>query len=82
MSEIVDRLLVIVMTIAGPQRTPADAGANTRLWGGGFWLDSIELMHLMLACDDAFGPPAGALPPPESLETVGALAATLAARRR
>jgi hypothetical protein len=82
MDHIVARLLPIVGRIAGPTRTPADAGADTRLWGGGFWLDSIELMHLMLACDDEFGPPAGPPPAPDALATVGALAASLAGRRR
>jgi acyl carrier protein len=50
------RILDIVARIAGPDRTPPDATASTRLWGGGFWLDSIDLLDLMLGCDAAFGP--------------------------
>ncbi len=53
---ILARVLAIAGTIAGPNRTPPDAGPSTPLWNGGFWLDSLDLMDLMLACDAAFGP--------------------------
>ena len=49
------RVLAIAAGIAGPNRTPPDAGASTPLWNGGFWLDSLDLIDLMLACDSAFG---------------------------
>ena len=53
---ILARVLAIAARIAGPNRTPLDAGPSTPLWNGGFWLDSLDLMDLMLACDAAFGP--------------------------
>jgi acyl carrier protein len=51
-----ERVLEIVRGVAGRDRTPPGAGAGTRLWGDGFWLDSIDLLDVMLACDEAFGP--------------------------
>jgi acyl carrier protein len=52
---VLPRVLEIVAAIAGPNRRPPDPGARTRLAAGGFWLDSIDLLELMLACDEAFG---------------------------
>ena len=59
-------------------------GASTRLWGGGFWLDSIDLIELMLACDAAFGPVFASMPPSvmADIKTVGDLAAVIEARSR
>jgi hypothetical protein len=51
---VLPRVLAIVAGIAGPNRRPTAPGPATRLWGGGFWLDSIDLLELMLACDAAF----------------------------
>ena len=48
------RVIDIVSRIAGPQRTPSTITRDTRLWQGGFWLDSIELLEVLLACDAAF----------------------------
>ena len=51
---IVERVLQIVIAVAGPTRTPADAGPDTPLCDGGFWLDSIGLLETVLACEAEF----------------------------
>jgi acyl carrier protein len=78
------QVLDIVSQIAGPNRKPTDPGANTRLWGGGFWLDSIDLIEVMLACDAAFGPVFASMPPSVmgDIKTVGDLAAVIEAQSR
>lgn len=77
------RVLDIVSQIAGPNRMPTDPGASTRLWGGGFWLDSIDLIELMLACDAAFGPIFASRPSVMAdIKTVGDLAAVIEAQSR
>jgi acyl carrier protein len=75
------RVLDIVRQIAGPNRTPPEPGASTRLWGGGFWLDSIDLLDLMLACDAAFGPVFASTPRSvmANIKTIGDLAAAIEA---
>lgn len=50
-----ERVQVIVTRIAGPTRTPADAGPDTPLGTDGFWLDSITTLEVILACEDEFG---------------------------
>jgi acyl carrier protein len=55
-SSTLELVLEIVRGVAGRDRTPPGAGEGTRLWGDGFWLDSIDLLDVMLACDEAFGP--------------------------
>jgi acyl carrier protein len=44
----------LVERVAGPSRTPADAGGETRL-GDGYWLDSVELLEVLIACEKEFG---------------------------
>jgi len=51
---VVDRVLKIVAAVAGPSRTPADAGADTPLCDAGFWLDSLALLELVMACEAEF----------------------------
>jgi acyl carrier protein len=83
-ADAVARVLDIVSQIAGPNRTPTDPGASTRLWGGGFWLDSIDLLELMLACDAAFGPVFASMPRSvmADIKTIGDLAAVIEAQSR
>lgn len=50
-----DRVRDIVTRIAGPHRTPANAGPATPLAEGGFWLDSIALLEVIVACETEFG---------------------------
>jgi acyl carrier protein len=81
-----DDVLEVVRTIlervAGPARMPSRIDLDTRLGDGG-WLDSIELLDVVIACETSFGI---AFDQPGdlengSLETVGAFAALIRARR-
>ena len=54
-AELLDRVLDMVTRTAGPARTPAGAGHDTPLRQGGFWLDSIDLIELAVACEVEFG---------------------------
>mgnify|MGYP001325752158 CR=1 FL=1 len=45
----------VVTSIAGAHRSPAGAGPDTPLTEGGFWLDSVHLLEVFIACEDAFG---------------------------
>ena len=49
-----DRVLAVVLRVAGPARTPADAGPDTPLGAGGFWLDSVDLVEVAVACEHEF----------------------------
>ena len=49
------RVESIVLRVAGPGRTPTAANADTPLGEGGFWLDSVDLLDLILACEHEFG---------------------------
>jgi acyl carrier protein len=71
----VAQVLSIVTRIAGPDRTPRGAGRDTRLADGGFWLDSVDLLETVLACEEAFGVAFDAATDltEQSLSTVGTL---------
>jgi acyl carrier protein len=49
------QVLAVVARVAGLHRSPADAGPDTPLVDGGFWLDSVHLLEAIIACEDAFG---------------------------
>jgi acyl carrier protein len=49
------RVQALAVAIAGPDRTPADLGPDTALIHGGFWLDSVSLLELIIACEAEFG---------------------------
>lgn len=51
---LLDATRALVGRIAGPSRTPRDAGPETRL-GDGYWLDSVELLEVLVACEKEFG---------------------------
>ena len=55
--------------IAGPSRAPADAGPDTPLGDGGFALDSVEILELIVATEIEWGIEIDpkALMPPEVL---------------
>ena len=79
---VVERLCAIVARVIGAPRVPADAGAGTVLRDGGLWLDSMELLQVVIACEAQFGitfKPAEDLLG-DGLETLGTLARVI--RRR
>lgn len=49
-----ERVRQVVARIAGPARTPPDAGPDTPLAAGGFWLDSVDLVEVIVACEEEF----------------------------
>lgn len=51
---VVHEVQAIVERVAGPSRTPDGAGPDTSL-AEGFWLDSMELLDIVLACEQQFG---------------------------
>ena len=48
------RIRALVRRVAGPSRAPADSGPDTPLTEGGFWLDSVELLEVVVACESEF----------------------------
>jgi len=50
----VARLVAILTQVAGPDRTPDGVGSETPINEGGFWLDSADLLEVVLACEEAF----------------------------
>jgi len=48
-----ERVQAIVRRVAG--FSPADAGPDTPLIEGGFWLDSVGLLEAIMACEAEFG---------------------------
>lgn len=76
-------VLAIAVRIAGPERTPPGARGETPLGQGGFRFDSIGLLELIVACEEAFGlsfDPDVDLSP-ATLATVGSLAEAVRAKR-
>lgn len=49
-----EQVQAIIMRIAGPERSTADAGPDTPLREGGFAFDSVHLLRAILACENAF----------------------------
>jgi acyl carrier protein len=81
-TSILQRVLSLVATVAGPARTPAGAGPDTPLRDGGFWLDSVDLVELVIACEAEFNLRLDGRTDLSgtSLATVGTLAEMVAAR--
>ena len=81
MDPVLRRVIEIVTQVAGPGRTPAEVGPSTPLAVGGFWLDSMELFEVILACEAAFGPVFGGLDEDAAriLHTAGSLATAIRA---
>ena len=81
---VVEGLCAIVARVVGAPRVPADAAAGTLLGDGGLWLDSMELLQVVLACEAQFGitfEPAEDLIG-DGLETLGTLAGVIRRRSR
>ncbi len=52
---ILERVQRVVVRTAGAARTPPDAGPDTPLGEAGFWLDSVDLVEVVVACESEFG---------------------------
>lgn len=52
---IIARVHGLVTRIAGPDRTPDDAGPDTPLGESGYGFDSLDLLEVILACEHEFG---------------------------
>jgi acyl carrier protein len=50
-----ERVLAVVAAVAGPSRTPPHPAPDTPLGEDGFWLDSVDLMEVVVACEKEFG---------------------------
>jgi acyl carrier protein len=48
------RVEAIVAAVAGPLRQPDAGGPDTPLGESGFWLDSVDLLEIVLACEREF----------------------------
>jgi acyl carrier protein len=75
------RVLELAGRLPGARRPPEVPGPDTPLADGGFWLDSVGLLELIVACEEAFGicvDPADLTP--ERLGSAGGLAALIESR--
>jgi len=48
------RVQAIVTAVAGDRRVPSDAGPDTPLGDEGYWLDSVDVLEVILACESEF----------------------------
>ena len=55
------QLIAILTRVAGLDRTPRRAGRQTPIGENGFWLDSVDLVEVVLACEEAFAVEFGSL---------------------
>lgn len=53
-SNTIMRVIDLASRVAGPDRTPRDAGPETPLAEDGFWLDSVGLLEMIVACEAEF----------------------------
>lgn len=72
---LLDAARALVTRVAGPSRTPPGSGAETPLSEAGFWLDSVELLEVVVACESEFGITFDATRDltPAAVETLGSL---------
>jgi acyl carrier protein len=49
------RVQALIASIAGPDRTPDNAGPDTPLGESGYWFDSLDVLEVILACEREFG---------------------------
>jgi len=79
------RLIGILTDVAGPDRTPDRVSVETPLNEGGFWLDSADLLEVLLSCEAAFSvelDPSTLLPQESELTVARLMTAIDAVRRR
>ena len=81
---ILSRVLAVVSGVAGPRRTPPGAGPATPLGEAGYWLDSVDVLEVILACEHQFGVVLGDAEDltVENLASVASLAALIARKLR
>jgi acyl carrier protein len=81
---LLDTTRALVARIAGPGRVPANSNHETQLSEGGFWLDSVELLEVVVACEEEFGITFDASRDlvDGALETLGSLTGLICAKRR
>ena len=77
-----DGVLEIVAGVVGAGRVPTQPGLDTPLRDG-YWLDSMELLEVVIACEARFGIAflEAVDLTPENLATVGTLVALIERRR-
>jgi acyl carrier protein len=80
---LLDAIRALVERVAGPSRTPAVGGPETPLSGEGYWLDSVELLEVVVACESEFGITFEATTDltDAAFETLGTLTALIRAKR-
>ncbi len=49
------RLESVIAGVVGPARVPPRATPDTPLGEDGYWLDSVDLLEVVLACEREFG---------------------------
>jgi acyl carrier protein len=50
-----DAVRAVVDRVGGAHGISGGAGPETRLTEGGYWLDSVQLLEAIIACEHAFG---------------------------
>jgi len=81
---ILARIQAIVSGIAGYARAVAGAGPDTPLGDDGYWLDSVDVLEVILACEHEFDVSLAdhADLTPEALASVGSLAELVRSKTR
>ena len=51
---VLQRVQAIVTAVAGDRQVPPGAGPDTPLGDGGYWLDSMDVLEVILACEEEF----------------------------
>lgn len=52
---LLEKLRGILVQVIGAARVPSDVGSGTALGDGGLWLDSVEVLQVVLASEAEFG---------------------------
>lgn len=52
---LLDRVHAIVTAVVGSRRAIPEAGPQTPLGEKGYWLDSVDVLEVVMACEHEFG---------------------------
>jgi acyl carrier protein len=75
------QVIELAAGVAGAGRPTVNPDADTPLADGGFWLDSLALLELVVGCEQTFGVSFDAADlMPDRLTTTGSLAALIESR--